>query len=90
MARDGDLLEVTWADAVHTQGQVEAPDAPGSLMVRSVGYRVEETADRLVIAMSRNGESGVYHDALTLPQGVIRSVRVLAERGSHGGATTDG
>lgn len=65
---------VDWVDAVASAGWTDDGDAPKPVRVRSVGFKVRESKDYVVLATSVDGD--VQHNAtITIPSGMITKAR---------------
>jgi len=79
----GDVLYVVWTDAYFIHGW----DVPEDLdfddaVIHSVGFLLEDSKKRIVIAMSKDEEEAA--DYLVIPRVWVKSTKVL-KRSSHGG-----
>lgn len=89
-----DLVEVVWVD-IHswgnwrTQEEVRELASGGGLLCRSVGYLVGADVDGATVLVQSINSFGHLAEALVIPRGATRSVRVLLSRTEPFAGMTD-
>jgi len=78
----GDVIEVEWLDTYHHGGWHDEHETReklgGSLLLRSVGYLVESTANYLAIAQDKADNGGAkWGELQQFPTGVVTRVTLL-------------
>jgi hypothetical protein len=72
------LVEVEWDDACGRTGWRPAEEyaRENGVRTRSVGYRVRNDRDAVVLLQSQ-AMNGNYNDSIVIPRSMVRKVRVL-------------
>lgn len=75
----GKLVEVEWIDSCHNQGWGSIENhkrESGPATCRTVGYLVESTSKRVVLAQSQSSYSGHAGDIMTIPRSCVRKTKI--------------
>lgn len=73
-----DLIAVTWDDAEADSGWDEPPKTLEEKLVLTVGFKIKETKNHILIANTIDGT--MSNGRLQIPKKMIKSVEVLKEK----------
>ena len=77
MAKRRKLVHVEWEDSAFTPGwRSHDHNLPGTSPCESVGFLLEKSKSRVILAMQVNGDGG-YGEAMAIPRSVVKKIREL-------------
>lgn len=75
----GDLLMVTWIDAVERSDLISKEEfhTHKPVLTNNLGFYLSSSNKSITIAASRFPEDDTYRDRLTIPNGMIKTIQKL-------------